>query len=370
MLTRLYVDNFRCLVNFEMKLDRTALLLGANGSGKTTVFDVLRRLQRFLLGSISIRAAFPSSSMTRWQIQPVQTIELELQVGATTYAYRLDVRHDRPDLHPYIFSESLLVNGLHAFLVQESRVKLQQNNGTFGDEFPFDPTQSVIGSFLRLSEHEEIHRFKKEIEKFVIASIETTKFKPSSREEVRFPMRSMQDFVSWYRYLSQEYQGAIFSVTQELRAVLPGFYSFSLKESGKNTREMQVIFQADDADSPHISYKINELSDGQRVLIVLYTLLYGLEDRGAYLFLDEPENFVALREIQPWLTALTDTIGGGIKQAVIISHHPEIINYLGSTSGRWFNRTANGPARISDQPPVGADSSLQLSETIARGWEK
>jgi predicted ATPase len=37
MLKRIYVDNFRCLVNFELKLDRVNLLLGRNGTGKTTV---------------------------------------------------------------------------------------------------------------------------------------------------------------------------------------------------------------------------------------------------------------------------------------------------------------------------------------------
>jgi len=44
MLKRLYVDNFRCLVNFELRLDRVNLLLGENGTGKTSVFDVLYRL--------------------------------------------------------------------------------------------------------------------------------------------------------------------------------------------------------------------------------------------------------------------------------------------------------------------------------------
>jgi predicted ATPase len=39
------VDDFRCLVNFELKFDRVNLLLGENGTGKTTEFEVLHRLQ-------------------------------------------------------------------------------------------------------------------------------------------------------------------------------------------------------------------------------------------------------------------------------------------------------------------------------------
>ena len=41
MLKRIYINNFRCLVNFELKLDGLSLFLGANGSGKSTVFAAL-----------------------------------------------------------------------------------------------------------------------------------------------------------------------------------------------------------------------------------------------------------------------------------------------------------------------------------------
>jgi predicted ATPase len=36
MLTRLYIDNFRCFVKFEYRPARTQLILGANGSGKSS----------------------------------------------------------------------------------------------------------------------------------------------------------------------------------------------------------------------------------------------------------------------------------------------------------------------------------------------
>ena len=57
MVTRLYVDNFRCLVNFELKLDETNVLLGANGSGKTSVLDALRRIQNLVARGARIEEA-------------------------------------------------------------------------------------------------------------------------------------------------------------------------------------------------------------------------------------------------------------------------------------------------------------------------
>ena len=47
MLERLYVTNYRCLVNFEFRPNSKQLLIGGNGSGKTTVLDVLALLRDF-----------------------------------------------------------------------------------------------------------------------------------------------------------------------------------------------------------------------------------------------------------------------------------------------------------------------------------
>ncbi len=58
MLKRIHIDNFRCLVNFELNFDSINLFLGGNGSGKSTVFEVLRKLQSFILGDAKLEAIF------------------------------------------------------------------------------------------------------------------------------------------------------------------------------------------------------------------------------------------------------------------------------------------------------------------------
>ena len=42
MITRLYANNFRCLVAFEAKFDSFGVLCGPNGAGKSSVIDVLK----------------------------------------------------------------------------------------------------------------------------------------------------------------------------------------------------------------------------------------------------------------------------------------------------------------------------------------
>ena len=54
MLQRLYADNYKCLVNFDLRLQELSLLLGPNGVGKTSVLDVVFALRRLLDGSARI----------------------------------------------------------------------------------------------------------------------------------------------------------------------------------------------------------------------------------------------------------------------------------------------------------------------------
>jgi predicted ATPase len=88
---------------------------------------------------------------------------------------------------------------------------------------------------------------------------------------------------------------------------------------------------------------------------------------GHTLFLDEPENYLSLPEIQPWLMELNTACGEHFPQTVLISHHPELIDYLGPECGKWIERDPLGPTRVKKMPER-IDEGLKLSGQIARGW--
>jgi len=115
-------------------------------------------------------------------------------------------------------------------------------------------------------------------------------------------------------------------------------------------------------------FYFNELSDGQRCLICLYTIPHFVLAKGGTVVLDEPDNFVSLREIQPWLMAVTDAVEEGRGQILLISHHPEFINQWASGSGVQFVRDGIGPVRV-EEFRGDPESCLTPSELAARGWE-
>ena len=393
MIKRVYADNFRCLVNFELRLDRLNLLLGENGTGKTTVFEVVYRIQQFLAGSAKVTALFPRTELTRWQSLPesvyatqgfaspsspkqfrwqtigTQRFELEMEIENDTYLYTLVIEHDEDRRRARVKQESLSQDGKPLFDFVEGTAQLYHDDFSRGPEYPFDWTQSGVAVLQPRPDNKRLTRFKTEVAKIIIASIHPMRMSSESREENSTLSRNMENFVSWYRYISQEHQGAMFELFQELTKVLPGFTSFSLKEAGEAKVLKVLMKQPGGNGRQQLTFDFCELSDGGRSLIALYSVLLGLKDQGASLFLDEPDNFITLRELQPWLTTLRDLTGDGIEQAVLISHHPEIIDQLALPSGRWFDRDANGPSRVSNQPRAQVEG-LKPSEAMARGWTK
>ena len=57
-------------------------------------------------------------------------------------------------------------------------------------------------------------------------------------------------------------------------------------------------------------------------------------------------------EIQPWLQAVTDVAAEGGKQLLVVSHHPESINYLAADAAfRMWRDPTGGHSRIAPLVP-------------------
>src|SRR3972149_3191476 len=97
MIKRLYIDNYKCLVNFDLPLKELTLLLGPNGVGKTSVLDVVFALRQLLSGVAKVTDAgiFPSQTLTRWQSRSLQVFEADAELGDDALRYRLEVEHER-----------------------------------------------------------------------------------------------------------------------------------------------------------------------------------------------------------------------------------------------------------------------------------
>ncbi|MEW5941650.1 MAG: AAA family ATPase, partial [Chloroflexota bacterium] len=213
-----------------------------------------------------------------------------------------------------------------------------------------------------------ISQFKVRVNEILVMQISPRLLGDATNKADPYPSRWMDNYSSWYRFLSND-QSWVVELTNRLVEVLPGFENFRFVREVENVEILKAVFSGQNGNkSAKREYRFAELSDGQRALIVLYTLLIAAQREGYALCIDEPENFLALPEIQPWVVKLYDSCSEGKTQALLISHHPELINYLlASPVGFWFEREANTPVRV-NRISVRSNGGLPVSELIARGW--
>jgi predicted ATPase len=187
----------------------------------------------------------------------------------------------------------------------------------------------------------------------------------SERDEP-FPVGTLANFASWYRHLAQEHIAEIGDLHSDLREVLPGFATLEAKNAGGGIRYLVATFETPGGPRP---FDFGELSDGQRTLIALSCLRRFSLRRGGTVCIDEPDNLVALLEIQPWMNSVIDNVEDGEGQVLMISHHPELLNQLAASHGVVFRRDGHGPVRAERFQADGA-GPLTPAELVARGWDE
>ena len=366
MLKRFYADNFRCLTNLELELDEANVFLGANGTGKTSVLDVLRKIQDLIARGRRVDETFPARDLCLGQDRNQQHFEIESSIDSQSYRYELTIEHDRSHGKMRISKELLEHDGRPIFELRMGEAQLYDDNYVpVPNTFPFDWTLSGIGTLYERPNDRKLMRFKKEIANYIIVSSCPPVIKPETRSAEEFLEPLMENFVGWFNRYSQENMGSIEALFKALRESIPNFHSIRVRESGETSRALKAVFL--NSSNNTVEYGFDQLSDGQRALIVLYSLILLADDRVS-LFIDEPDNYLSLREIQPWLAHAVEECGESVEQIIVVSHHPVTIDYLAGAQGRWFSRHGDGPVRVSDAPKT-ESGGLSISETIARGWQ-
>ncbi len=369
MIKRLYIDNYRCLVNFELPLQKLTLLLGPNGAGKTSVLDVIFALRQLLAGvaKITDKAIFPAPSLTRWLMRDKQVFEFDVAAGQEEFRYRLEVQHERPTRRARIALESLQQNGKPLFLFEHGSVHLYRDDHTPGPVFGADQAESALARIPPGKDNAKLTRFLDFVRKIVVCGLYPANFKPESSTEDPVLDRDAGNFAAWYRHILLERQELAPEFFSALKEVIVGFRSIRMEKVGLDTRALMVMF---DQFDERYELRLDEISDGQRALIALYSLVRLTAGNGYTLLLDEPENYLALPEIQPWLIELADACGSTVPQAILCSHHPELINYLGGDCGIVLKRETSGATTVRSGSELAVNGGMALSETIARGWDQ
>lgn len=243
MLEHIYIENYKSLVDFDLRLQNTTLLLGANGAGKTAILEVVYGLRKLLAGEAKVTdsVAFPSSTLTRWQTHRHQEFRLQARVGSESFRYLLRVEHAADIDHARVVLERLVgEDGTPLFECAMGEVRLFRDDGSAGPVFNTDWSESALARVVPQPANKRLTSFLNAIRDTVVCTIRPHAIRAEATRGNRRLGRYAKNFVGWYRSAILENPGSAHSHDEALRAVLEGFDGLRLRQVGADTRELSL----------------------------------------------------------------------------------------------------------------------------------
>ncbi|EDN69871.1 ATPase [Beggiatoa sp. PS] len=318
MLQRLYIHNFRCLENFELHLKDmpSALLIGKNGAGKSTVGTALEVLQRIGRGINRVGHLVQTQDFARGRTEVPIRFEIEVLINEKLYQYSLALEWPKYFEELRILEEQLNVSGESIYSRQGASVTL----GTA--KFMVDWHLVALPIIQERTEADPLHIFKTWLAYIIILAPIPSLMTGESNGETLKPKQDGTNFGEWLSGLLGRYPAAYMQIDKYLRAVMPDIQDFQNELIGKDSKNMKVQFQANQA---HLHVDFKDLSDGEKCFFLCAAVLAANQSYGPlFCFWDEPDSFLSLSEVGHFITSLRRAFERG-GQMLATSHNSEAI---------------------------------------------
>ena len=350
-LKSLYINNYRCLQNFTIDFEQSdaLLLLGRNGMGKTTVLGVLSIIHSIACGTDQVGDLFNRRDFAFGQFDAPMRFEISMEIDGVIYKYSFAVVPSSDANEVSILEEGLKA-GDTVFFSRSSDGGLFLSKDNALCDCP-------IGSdrfFLALSSGsnrcgvacEKVRAF---ISSWLLVSPWPSSIRKGFSRNESFLALDASNFLSWFRSIIVRNVG----FTDQLMKYLGnGFFkervSFSWTDPTKE-RENDMLFSfSDDSSGKVWEGRFSEMSDGEKIFVIGAALMTCNAIRGGtFCFWDEPDNFLAISEVQGFITRLRKSFGHDRGQLVITSHNIETIRTIGIDATAIIQRASQlEPARI------------------------
>lgn len=322
MLQRLYVHNFRCLDNFEFSLKDlpSALLIGKNGVGKSTIANALEILQQIGRGINRVSSLIQTKDFALGRLDVPIRFEVEVLLQGKLYNYILALGLPHPFREPRVLEEKLLVSGTPIYDRQEAQVNLTSPKSDA--RFLVDWHLIAMPVIQVQSETDPLHIFKVWLARMIILAPIPSLIVGASNGETLEPKRDGSNFGEWFSGLLSRYPAAYKEIDNYLQNVMPDISDIQNELLTKNYKNMVVRFAKNNAN---LSIEFTDLSDGEKCFFLCALVLAANKCYGPlFCFWDEPDNYLSLSEVGNFVTSLRRSfkIQG---QFIATSHNDEAI---------------------------------------------
>jgi predicted ATPase len=330
VIRRLYVHNFRCLENFELPISglSSALLIGKNGSGKTTVGLALQVLQKIARGTNRVGDLVRPEDLSRGRHDVPMRFEIEVELEGKTYGYSLALELPSGFKELRVLEEKLEVGKKDVYTREAADVRLNVQDASaltklaIQSSFPVDRHLVALPIIQQRFREDPLLVFKQWLARMLILRPIPSLIGGDSKAETLEPNLQVTDFAAWFSGLLAFAPSAYAEIDKYLKQVMPDLQDIKNPEVGKDARSLVVQF-SNEQGSVNIAFE--DLSDGEKCFMVCALVLAANRAYGpVFCFWDEPDNYLSISEVGHFVLALRKAFQSG-GQFIATSHNSETI---------------------------------------------
>ena len=358
MLNRLYVHNFRCMQNFELSFAdrRSVLLIGQNGTGKTTVASALKILQKIARGTNRVRDLVRPTDLSWHGVASPMRIEVDVQIDKSAYTYAVAFELPPGWRELRILEERLTVDGSPVFMRDTAQVKLVTSGANQEARFYLDWHLAALTVVQERSSQDPLSIFKRWLANMLLLRPIPVMMSGDSDHETTQPQDDLIEYGAWFAGLLASSPSSYAKIDGYLKEVMPDLQDVTNPIVGRDSRSLVLRFKKGTGEA--IALPFGDLSDGEKCFMAFALALAANDAYGPILcFWDEPDNFLAPSEVGPSIMALRRAFRDR-GQLIVTSHNPEAVrrfsdentlivsraSHLEPTNARWLDdvRAAKG----------------------------
>lgn len=340
MLKRLYIHNFRCLDNFELKpAANDTLLLGKNGAGKSTVAAVLNILRKVAGGQSRVGDMLKTDDFAYGRVEIPVRFELEVLINGHKYKYCLLLELPAGFKEPRVAEERLECDDNIIFSRELAQISLIGNRSGRNIDFAIDWHLCALSIIQVNSNGEPLAIFRDWLAQMLILAPVPSLINGQANEESLVPRPDCTDFADWLSGMLVRFPAAYTTIDKFLHSIMPDLKDFTFESIGGKAKLLKVRFSQKNAASHALPFE--KLSDGEKCLFVGALVIAANEYCGPLMcFWDEPDSYLSLAEVGRFIIDLRKAFGGS-GQLMVSSHNSEAISKFSDETTLVFQRNSH-----------------------------
>jgi len=299
------------------------LLIGKNGSGKTTVALALEILQKIARRTNRVGDLVKPTHFTHGRSGVPMRFEIEVDLHGKIYEYVIAFEFPEGFKELRVFEERFSVDGKPVYTREVARVNLARAGQEKEANFLIDWHLVALPVVQEQSTNDPLFLFKQWLARMLILRPVPSSISGDSKDETLEPNPQVTNFGEWFSGVLADAPSAYTKIDEYLRQVMPDLKDIKNPLIGTESRSLFVQFSNKQSS---ITLPLHDLSDGEKCFMICALVLATHNAYGPLLcFWDEPDNYLALSEVEHFVLALRSAFQAG-GQFIATSHNPVAIS--------------------------------------------